>query len=93
MVVSGGRVLHLDVGNEAVRLGGEFQGWEWHSTPEQLERDNERLALCEQQEWVVVPVWRSDLWGPTADVERLLLDGLVEARRRFGARILHKRRH
>ena len=47
----------------------------------------------EQQEWVVVPVWRSDLWGPTADVERLLLGGLVEARRRFGARILHQRRH
>jgi hypothetical protein len=93
VVVSGGRVLRLDVGNEAVRLGGEFQGWEWHSAPEQVERDKERLALCEQQEWVVVPVWRSDLWGPTADVERLLLGGLVEARRRFGARILHERRH
>jgi hypothetical protein len=89
VVVADGQVLRIDVGNEDVRLGGEFQGWEWHSTPQQVERDERRLQLLEQERWVVVPVWRANLWGPRADVDRLLVQGLLEARRRAGNRVLH----
>lgn len=93
VTVTGGRVLHLDVGSEAVRLGAEFQGWEWHSAPHQVANDDERFTLLEEQNWLVIPVWGSNLWGRTADVDRLLHEGLVEARRRWGARVLHPRRH
>ena len=88
-----GRQLYLDVGNEAVRLAGEFQGEEWHSSTSQVAHDEVRLAAVDDEGWVVVPVYRSNLWGPRQDVDRLLLAGLVEARRRRGTGILHARRH
>ena len=55
--------------------------------------DDERLALVEAEGWVVKPVWRTNLWGRQADVDRILQQGLIEARQRFGARVLHRRRH
>jgi hypothetical protein len=93
VVLTGGRVVYLDVGNEEARFAAEFQGWEWHSSPDQVEHDDERLGLVESDGWVVKPVWRANLWGPQADIERILLQGIVEARQRFGVRILHRRRH
>jgi hypothetical protein len=93
VVLPGGRLVFLDVGNESVRFAAEFQGWEWHNTAEQVEHDDERLHLVEDQSWIVKPVWRSNLWGPKADVDQILYAGIAEARRRFGARILHSRRH
>ena len=33
--------------------------------------------------WLVKPVWRSNLWGPQADVDGILERGLVEARQRL----------
>ena len=86
-------MVYLDVGNEATRFAAEFHGWEWHSSPRQVEHDDERLALVEAEGWLVKPVWRSNLWGPQADVDRILERGLVEARQRFGTRVLHERRH
>ena len=93
VVLAGGRVFYLDVANEAVRFAAEFRGWEWHGSPEQVRSDAERDRLIDGEGWVVKPVWRANLWGPKADVERILMDGLVEARRRFGARVVHARRH
>jgi hypothetical protein len=93
VVLPGGRVVYLDVGNEATRFAAEFHGWEWHSSPQQVEHDDERHALVESRGWLVKPVWRSNLWGPQADVDRILERGLVEARQRFGTRVLHERRH
>ncbi len=91
--VSDGLVLRVDLGNEDIRLGAEYQGWEWHGASDQVARDAERLTLLAEQQWVVVPVWRANLWGPGADVDRLLVAGLVEARSRFGSRVTHVRRH
>jgi hypothetical protein len=93
VVLPGGRVVYLDVGNEAARFAAEFHGWEWHTSPEQVEHDDQRQQLVESENWVVKPVWRSNLWGPQADVDRILREGIIEARRRFGNRILHDRRH
>ena len=62
-VLPGGRVVYLDVGNEATRFAAEFHGWEWHSSPQQVEHDDERHALVESQGWLVKPVWRNNLWG------------------------------
>ena len=93
VVLPRGRVVYLDVGNEATRFAAEFHGWEWHSSPRQVEHDDARQALVESQGWLVKPVWRSNLWGPQADVDRILERGLVEARQRLGTRVLHQRRH
>ena len=93
MVLPGGRVVYLDVGNEATRFAAEFHGWEWHSSPDRSSTTTRASRWCESQGWLVKPVWRSNLWGPQADVDRILERGLVEARQRFGARVLHQRRH
>ena len=93
VVLPGGRVVRLDVGNETARFAAEFRGWEWHSSPAQVEHDDERQQLVEREGWVITPVWRTNLWGPQSDVNRILQEGIVEARRRFGRRILHYRRH
>jgi hypothetical protein len=89
----GGRYAYLDVGNEDARFAAEFNGFEWHSAPDQVERDAGRLAEVEAEDWVVKPVVAANLWGRNQDVDRILFEGLVEARRKFGQRVLHARRH
>ena len=93
VVLPGGRMVYLDVGNEATPLRGGVPRVGVAQLAPQVEHDDERLALVESQGWLVKPVWRGNLWGPQADVDRILEGGLVEARRRFGTRVLHERRH
>ena len=93
VVLPGGRVVYLDVGNEQARFAAEFNGVEWHTSPAQVEHDTRRLAEVENENWVVKPVVGANLFGPRQDIDRILHEGLVEARRRFGARIVHARRH
>jgi hypothetical protein len=93
VLLPGGRYAYLDVGNEDARFAAEFNGFEWHTAPDQVEHDAGRLAEVEAQGWVVKPVVAANLWGPTQDVDRILYDGLVEARRRYGQRVVHARRH
>jgi hypothetical protein len=88
-----GRRVFLDCGHEMVRVAGEYQGVEWHSSPEQVEHDDGRAGAVETEGWVVQPVWAANLWGRQQDIDRLLFNAFVEARRRFGTRILSDRRH
>jgi hypothetical protein len=89
----GGRRVYLDVGNEPARVGAEYNGEEWHSSEEQVAHDAGRLEDVEAEGWVLIPVVRANLWGARQDVDRLLHDAFVEARRRFGTRVLHASRH
>lgn len=88
-----GRYVYLDVGNEDARFAAEFNGFEWHSAPDQIEHDANRQTDVEREGWVVKPVISANLWGRNQDVDRILYDGLVEARRKLGLRVLHARRH
>ncbi len=45
VVLPGGRMVYLDVGSEAARLAAEFHGWAWHSSPQQVVHDDERLGF------------------------------------------------
>lgn len=77
----------LDVGNEDLRYAGEYDGAEWHSTPEQQAHDRRRRKAVEERgEWLVDAFVKENLWGPTADVERRLREGAAEAQRRYGRR-------
>ena len=93
VVLPGGRYVYLDVGNEEASFAAEFNGDKWHSAREQIQHDEARLKEVEAQGWVVKPVVAANLWGRDQDVDRMLYDGLVEARRRFGQRVAHARRH
>ncbi len=86
--VSGEFLARLDIGNEDWRFGAEYDGAEWHSSPEQQEHDRKRRGLCEQRaDWLIKPFTKQNLFGPKQDAERLLIVGAADARRKFGIRL------
>lgn len=82
-VTSDGRVAFIDVGNEGLRFGVEFQGVEWHTGKEREDKDEERFDwLRKDADWIIEPVWTSDVYGQHARVEDVIFDGVRRARRR-----------
>ena len=82
-VISDGRVAFIDVGNEDLRFGVEFQGVEWHTGKEREDKDEARFDwLRKDAEWIVEPVWTSDVYGRDARIEDVIFDGVRRARRR-----------
>lgn len=80
-------LARLDLGNEELRYAAEYDGAEWHGTPEQQAHDRRRRKVAEERgEWVIDAFVRDHLWGPSADVDRRLREGAAEARRRYGRR-------
>ena len=88
-VWAGGEFLaRLDLAREELQWGAEYDGDEWHSTPEQLAHDRARRTLCkERADWLITPFRKENLFGPTQDAGRLLRVGADEARSRFGIRL------
>ena len=81
-------LARLDLANEEMRFGAEYDGAEWHSSDEQRASDRRRRAAVEELcDWVVKPFVKENLFGHQADAERLLREGAAEARRRFGGRL------
>lgn len=63
----------------------EYDGEEWHlRTPDQREHDQKRRAwMRDERGWIIKPVTRHNLWGPTRDIESILVHGHADARRRL----------
>jgi hypothetical protein len=82
-VGSDGRVAFVDVGNEDLRFGVEFQGVEWHTGDEREEDDEVRFGwLRDDADWIIEPVWSSDVYGRNARIEDVILSGVRRARAR-----------
>ncbi|GAA3832123.1 hypothetical protein [Nocardioides panacisoli] len=80
-------LARLDLGNEESRYAAEYDGAEWHSSPEQRAHDRRRREVArERGEWVIDAFVKEDLWGPTAHIERRLREGAARAALRFGRR-------
>ncbi|UMG91645.1 hypothetical protein [Nocardioides sp. TF02-7] len=80
-------LARLDLGNEELRFAAEYDGVEWHSSPEQLDHDRRRRRIVEERGgWLVQPFVKEHLYGRNTDAERLLREGAAEARRRLGRR-------
>jgi len=78
-------VARLDIANPDLFLGAEYDGDEWHSSPEQQRHDRERRAVVAAETPYVVKVFRKEhLFGPRADAETVLRHAAIEARRRLG---------
>lgn len=85
-VHSDGRVAFVDVGNEDLRFGVEFQGVEWHTGQEREANDETRFGwLRDDADWIIEPVWTSDVYGRNARIEDVILDGVRRARGRRAA--------
>jgi hypothetical protein len=85
-VISRGRRAFIDVGNQDLRFGVEFQGVDWH-TGEQHEADDEARFgwLRDDEGWTMEPVWSSDVYGRHARIEDVILGGVRRARGRHAA--------
>ena len=83
-----GRVLaRVDLGIEELRFGVEYDGKQFHSSEEDREHDAQRRAwLHREHGWLIKVVRRENVYGPTRDVERIIRDGIVEARRTLSER-------
>ena len=83
--IEGTFLARLDLGATDLPFAAEYDGDEWHSSPDQLRRDRERRALVEAETPFSIAVLRKEnLFGPRADVESVLRRGVADARRRCG---------
>lgn len=84
VVYRGARLLgRLDLGNETLRIGVEYDGEEWHSTPEQLEHDRTRRAEMIEDGWLIEAFRKEDTFARLADPGKRLRALRDQAHRRL----------
>ncbi|MDQ3483873.1 MAG: hypothetical protein M3445_00405 [Actinomycetota bacterium] len=84
---NGALIAILDLANEELRFAAEYDGAEWHTSPEQREHDRTRREAVRSEAWVVKPFVAANVFGRHADAEALLRAGALEARQLFGSRV------
>ncbi len=68
-----GRFLaRLDLGDDDRRCGVEYDGAEWHSTPEQILHDRNRRREVADAGWLLEVLRKENLFGRSADVDTRL---------------------
>ena len=80
-------LARLDLANLEIRFAAEYDGAEWHSSPEQQAHDRERRSQVSDEGWLVRPFTSANLYGRQANCAELLISGAIEARKRFGPRL------
>jgi hypothetical protein len=82
----GREVYYLDLGVRELRFAAEYDGEEFHSSDADRAHDAQRREWIRRERgWTIEPVRRHNLFGTTRDVERILHQGVDEARRKLGA--------
>jgi hypothetical protein len=82
---SGHAIYYLDLGVRDLRFAVEYDGEEFHSSDADVDHDKRRRRWIEQNHgWIIVPVRKNNVFGPTRDIERILYQGVADARRRLG---------
>ncbi|GAA1160846.1 type IV toxin-antitoxin system AbiEi family antitoxin domain-containing protein [Nocardioides aquiterrae] len=83
----GALIARLDLANEDLLLGFEYDGDEWHSTPEQLEHDRTRRRDVAERGWLPVALRSDDVFGRQRLCDRIIREAAHEARVRRGLRV------
>lgn len=73
----------LDVGVDDLRFAAEYDGVEFHGEDREEHDDSRRTWIREHQRWTVEVVHKENLFGPRAEVERVLRRGVATARARL----------
>lgn len=77
--------FRLDLGDSKVKYAAEYDGEEWHSTPEQVSRDGWRRELIREQGWTIDVFRDADLQAWNGAVR--LREGYRRAAERSKARL------
>ena len=88
LVRNGIVVAYLDLGERTARFAVEYDGVEWHTSPDQRRHDRARRSMAEREfGYLVEVVTRHNLFGTLRDVEGILNEGYRRARQRQGLTI------
>ena len=86
--VGGLLVARLDLASVELLLAVEYDGAEWHTSPEQQAHDEERRTdLAENHDWLIRPFTKDEVFGRSRECDRILHEVAREARRRRGLRV------
>jgi hypothetical protein len=85
---SGALLAVLDIANEDLRYSAEYDGAEWHSSPEQRAHDRRRRSRVCEHAWIVDPFVKGDVFGVHANADQMLRDGAHRARLAAGSRVV-----
>ena len=80
-------VARLDLANEDLMLAVEYDGDEWHSTPEQRAHDQARRFELAQDGWLPLALRSEDVFGRQRACDQIIREGAREARARRGLRV------
>jgi hypothetical protein len=71
----------LDMGLPEIRYAAEYDGADWHSSPQQRAHDRERRARIRNRSgWVVDVLTKKDLFGPHQRAAQIFRNGIAQAR-------------
>ncbi|ANH39834.1 hypothetical protein I601_3428 [Nocardioides dokdonensis FR1436] len=77
-------VARFDLAVPELRIAFEYDGEEWHSTPEQREHDRLRREAARRLGWLIVVIRKEHLFGQSRTAETRIREGYAEALRRAG---------
>jgi hypothetical protein len=82
----GAMLARLDLADEELMLAVEYDGAEWHSSPEQQEHDRSRRADAVDAGWMVRAFTKDNVFGRHRDVDEQLATAKRDALHRRGRR-------
>ncbi len=86
---SGAVVYWIDLGVPELRFGCEYDGEEFHTSDADREHDRlRREELADRWDWDVQGVTKENVFGRHRDIERILHDGIRDARKRLGSPVV-----
>lgn len=81
-----GGVYFLDIGLREQRLAAEYDGEDFHGEEQRDYDDRRREWARTYDAWTIVVARRHNLYGPSRDIERLLIQGEQEAQKQLTRR-------
>jgi hypothetical protein len=79
-------IARLDLADPQLRTGFEYDGAEWHSSPDQLTRDRDRRRAVRDEGWDVRAFRANDVFGRQRACEDVIRQATRDARLRRGLR-------
>lgn len=80
-------IARMDLACEELRFAVEYDGAEWHLSPDQQAHDRVRREAVEREGWLVKAFTAANVFGRGRDIEELLYAAAREARSRQGHRV------
>jgi hypothetical protein len=77
--VDGVMIARLDIGHPGLRYAVEYDGAEWHSSPDQRAHDRARREAVRHEDFTVDVFKRKNVFGPHRDVEERLMAAAMRA--------------